>query len=413
MLVSFNSNVTAGNLLVVAVSYQSTTGTATITDTQGNTYATAVGPTPSATLGFSDAIMYTVAQASGSNTVGVSLSGSFNYRRLVVHEYSGVDTFDVSAGAIGAAGSGAPTASATTSNANELIFGWAVSNNGTTSAGSGFTLRATAGSESTEDQIVSSAGTQTVVYPNDGSAWIGQIATFYKASMPVTLGMPWLYFQNTDPSLFQNLMGQYDFVGGTTDSSGQANNATIVGGVTAATGRKGDANSAYTFNGSTGYMTTTTSFSQPQTYSINAWFKTNTSGGGEMVGLADTKGPTPTHYDRHLLMDTSGHVIFGVYNNTATQVAASTGTYNDNQWHMATATMSPTGGMILYVDGIQVATNTNTVSENYTGYWIMGYNNFANWNQFTSGNYFAGTLDDVKIYSITLTPLQIAELYVL
>ena len=44
---AFTSNVTAGNLLVVAVSFASAIETASVTDSPGNTYSTAVGPTTS------------------------------------------------------------------------------------------------------------------------------------------------------------------------------------------------------------------------------------------------------------------------------------------------------------------------------------------------------------------------------
>jgi hypothetical protein len=177
--------VLAGDLLVVAVSYRNAGVTASVTDSMGNTYSIAAGRTASGTLGFSNYIFYAVAGSTGSNTVTVTYAQAVDYTRTLIHEYQGVDTFDVGSSATGA--SGAPdSGSATTTRATELIFGWGITDNGTTSPGTGFTLRQTALSESTEDKIVSSAGSYTVVYPNDGTAWIAQMATFYYGT---TLGI--------------------------------------------------------------------------------------------------------------------------------------------------------------------------------------------------------------------------------
>lgn len=180
---AFTSNVTAGNLIVAAVGYASDTVTATLSDTLGNTYNVAIGPTDSATLGFRQYIFWTVANSSGANTLLLTLSSGVSFRRLTIHEYTNVNALDAATGAIGS--SGAPNSgSVTTSYANELIFGWAESNHGTTTAGSGFTLRETCLSESTEDKAVTSTGSYSAIYPSDGTAWMCQVATFYKSSGP-------------------------------------------------------------------------------------------------------------------------------------------------------------------------------------------------------------------------------------
>ncbi|HSW90467.1 MAG TPA: hypothetical protein VLF64_00550 [Candidatus Saccharimonadales bacterium] len=187
---AFTSNVTAGNLLVVAVSFASAIETASVTDSLGNTYSTAVGPTTSNTIASRVYTFYTVTGLSGANTVTITNSNLVLFRRVSVHEYSGVNTLEVATGTN--ADTGAPDSGpVTTTHANALIFGWGISNNGTTSAGTGFTLRETALSESTEDMIVSSTGTYDAIYPSDGSAWICQVAAFYY-SAPAAITVAWL-----------------------------------------------------------------------------------------------------------------------------------------------------------------------------------------------------------------------------
>jgi len=187
---SFTSNVAAGNLLVVATSFASVSETAAVTDSLGNTYSTAIGPTTSNSISSREYIFYAVVASSGANTITVTNSNPVIFRRVAIHEYSGVNTLEATAGANNT--TGAPDSGpVTTTHANALIFGWGISNNGTTTAGTGFTLRETALSESTEDKIVSSTGTYDAIYPNDGSAWICQVAAFYYVS-PAAAVTAWL-----------------------------------------------------------------------------------------------------------------------------------------------------------------------------------------------------------------------------
>lgn len=189
----FLADVTAGNLLVVALSCKDTGNNSSVTDSQGNTYYLAGSTIANGSLDFSNAIFYAIAQSSGSNTVSVQFTNYADYRRVLIHEYSGVDTLDGANGSIGSSGL-IDSGSVTTNHAEELLFGWGLSNNGTTTAGTNFTIRQTAGSESTEDQIVSSIGTYSAIYPDDSSAWICQIATFYSSSVPSLTALPWFRF---------------------------------------------------------------------------------------------------------------------------------------------------------------------------------------------------------------------------
>jgi hypothetical protein len=253
------------------------------------------------------------------------------------------------------------------------------------------------------------SGITTSTWTNNVSDTMGWHIAYM--GLPAIAPMPWMYFLNSDTSLSQNLMAQYDFSGNANDTSGQSNTATIQGTVTATTDRKGTASAAYNFNGSTGYISTTNSFNSPQDYSINVWFKTTTTSGGVLVGFANTQTGTSTHYDRMVWINSSGHMNFGVWTGAVTYVTSSD-TYNDDNWHMATATMSSADGMALYVDGVNVGTNANTVSENYTGWWRVGQNTITSWPA-GIGSYFAGSLDDIKIYSVALSATQVSELYVL
>ncbi len=105
--VPFTAAQTAGNLNVVVVGWNDTTRTVTnVTDSRGNTYVRAVGPT-AVSGALSQSIYYAkniVGAAAGANTVTVQFSGSAYYPDIRILEYSGLDLtnpLDVTAAATG------------------------------------------------------------------------------------------------------------------------------------------------------------------------------------------------------------------------------------------------------------------------------------------------------------------------
>jgi Concanavalin A-like lectin/glucanases superfamily len=152
----------------------------------------------------------------------------------------------------------------------------------------------------------------------------------------------------------------------------------------------------------------------PQTYSVETWFKTTTTTGGKLVGFGNRTDSNngnvlSSQYDRHLYMTNNGRIVFGAYN-AGTHTATSPGSYNNGAWHHAVATSGP-AGMRLYVDGVLVATNANTTSQNYTGYWRLGYDNLNGWPLAPVSRFFNGSLDETAIYGIQLSATQVAAHY--
>ncbi len=172
-----------------------------------------------------------------------------------------------------------------------------------------------------------------------------------------------------------------------------------------------------------------TAINAPQVFSVIAWFRapSNYGNGGKLIGFerprTGVSAPTDGAYDRHLYMDGQGRIWFGVYNYAHVALNSATGLNND-QWHMAVGTQS-SAGMRLYIDGVEVASNGNSVAETQTGWWRAGCGNLAGWgDQWGGGNdpgtdsatsqnrTFAASLDEVTVYSGTaLSPEQVAFLY--
>ncbi|HEX3931522.1 MAG TPA: PKD domain-containing protein [Nocardioides sp.] len=169
-------------------------------------------------------------------------------------------------------------------------------------------------------------------------------------------------------------------------------------------------NTSVTGNGSAGFVTSPVTATAPSTFSEEVWFKTTTTRGGRLIGYSSSNTSSgSTNYDRMIYMQNTGQLIFGAYTGAEAEVQTSASTpYNDGKWHMAVATMSPTGGMQLYVDGALVGTNPNGVAQNYVGYWRVGADSV--WEGATS-KALAGSLDEAAVFNQVLTPAQISTEY--
>jgi signal peptidase I len=199
-------------------------------------------------------------------------------------------------------------------------------------------------------------------------------------------------------------------------SAGSAANGTFSsGGVTygaagPACGPGGDR--AVTFNGTSGSMWTAQAIAGPQTFSVQAWFRTTTTTGGKLIGFGDgAGGAASTRYDRHVFMTNAGNLVFGV-NSTAITTVTTPGTYRDGRWHLVSATFSPATGMRLYVDRDLVVSGAATAADTTTGYWRIGFDVVhAAWPGAPQTGWFAGSMAHVGIFDTVLSPAQVAAQY--
>src|SRR5581483_1647659 len=148
----------------------------------------AVGPTVlSGTASQSIYYAKNIAAASaGGNTVTVQFNVPAVYADIRILEYSGLDTVSpVDVTAVGTGNSAtSSTASVTTTNANDLIFGANLVLTSTSGAGAGFTSRiiTTPDGDIAEDRIVTAAGGYNASAPlNSAGPWIIQMVAFKAA----------------------------------------------------------------------------------------------------------------------------------------------------------------------------------------------------------------------------------------
>lgn len=179
----------------------------------------------------------------------------------------------------------------------------------------------------------------------------------------------------------------------------------------------GDANTATTFDGTDDQIYAPQRIAAPQVYSAEAWFRTDSTTGGKILGFGNAMprrvGTNPalsSSYDRHVYMTNEGNLVFGVWTGSA-QALTSPAPYNDNAWHHVVAAQGA-GGMTLYVDGVQVAANSVAGNEATTGSWRIGGDQIANnWPQMPSSRFFKGSIDEFAVYPTALSADRVLAHY--
>jgi hypothetical protein len=170
---------TAGDLNVVVVGWNDTTATVqSVKDSGGNNYSLAIGPTSGTAL--RQSIYYLSNIVGGNNTVTVTFSQAAVSPDIRILEYRGVTAVDVTAGASGS-GTAANSGAATTTSANELIFGANTVFTTNKTAGSGFTSRIITSPDGdiAEDKVVTTAGSKSATATLSSSGpWVMQMVTF-------------------------------------------------------------------------------------------------------------------------------------------------------------------------------------------------------------------------------------------
>ena len=177
------------------------------------------------------------------------------------------------------------------------------------------------------------------------------------------------------------------------DATTNRNAGVPQGGVTQ--GATGLAGRGLQLDGTNDYLATTQSYAGPNVFTLSAWFRTTTTNGGKLVGFGKSSTGASSSYDRHLYLSSGGVVYGGVYNGSV-QTLNSVASKNDGVWHQAALTLSA-AGLVMYVDGACLGTNTATTGEGFTGYWRVGYDNVASWPNAPGSYFYQGALDEVRV----------------
>jgi endo-beta-N-acetylglucosaminidase D len=196
------------------------------------------------------------------------------------------------------------------------------------------------------------------------------------------------------------LSAYYPFENGLQDNSGNGQNGTVTNAPIYTAGRVEQ--SAITFNGTN---SATIPGNPKSDFTISFWVKTTATGGtgqwynglglvdGEVSGVADDLG----------ISLVGAKVGFGVGNADITIL--STTSINNGNWHHVAATRDAANGVLrLYVNGVLEASATGPVGTRAAS------SSLALGRIQAGGNFFTGSLDELRLYGEVLTAARINKL---
>lgn len=168
---------------------------------------------------------------------------------------------------------------------------------------------------------------------------------------------------------------------------------------------------SYEFDGIDDFVSVTSTASlQLNNFAVACRFKTShdfSSGEGYIVNKGGTGSDAAGENDNYSIkMNTSNKISAGFEETTGTDhYATSSLTYNDGLWHLALVTYD--GATIrLYIDGMEVASHsTSTTPETNTKDLVIARNSR------TSDRFFRGSIDDVYVWNVALTALEVEDLF--
>ena len=149
----------------------------------------------------------------------------------------------------------------------------------------------------------------------------------------------------------------------------------------------------------------------PTAFSMETWVRTTSTSGGEIMGYGSSAANQSWNRDRMVYMRNDGTLSFMLYPGKLTTITTPK-SYNDGQWHHIVASLSPTAGAMLYVDGNLAAFDAAmTAGESYSGYWRIGGDALGGVNGQPSNTNIQADIDEAAVYSTPLSARQIAEHY--
>jgi hypothetical protein len=161
----------------------------------------------------------------------------------------------------------------------------------------------------------------------------------------------------------------------------------------------GNANSAYSFNGSSAFITAPVNASETS-YTASLWFQTTDPNCGL---FSVTAAPNSIDHDRHIYLS-SGNLSVRIWSD---ETIKTTGTnYADGNWHHVVHLFDSAGTpQRIYVDGVLKVTG-NKSSSNWDGQSIV-----IGFSQDAGNKYANGKIDQVRIYNRALSASEVDQLY--
>lgn len=206
------------------------------------------------------------------------------------------------------------------------------------------------------------------------------------------------------------LLAYYPFIGNANDYSGNAQNATV-NGATLTADRFGSPNNAYSFNGTSDYISLpTASLVGLNIYSYSLWFRpANANNNGRILSIGES-GPI----GQSLFRQNTGALVGSSFN-TGTTPSLSLIQSNpapNGQWSHVVVVRNNTA-IRMFVNGVAVNGGNNAATNSNADYGTLTpmLAVLGSRSSLANGSFFHGLIDDVRIYGVALTQTEVAALY--
>jgi hypothetical protein len=222
--------------------------------------------------------------------------------------------------------------------------------------------------------------------------------------------------QGSDPTKFDNVVGLQGYWTMNEPSGSTAADSSITGNDGSASGTTvaaGQYSNSRTFNGSSDYVSASdhNNLDLTSQMTLEAWVKyTSTSGYGFIISKTQDGGgasgyelfrQTGSGSIRFSACDAVGSCSGGYFDITTSAQ------YNDGNWHHVVGTAKNGDYARIYVDGLQAAISSSTVSQNA----IATSTALNIGRRGNNAHFFNGSIDDVKVYSTQRSADQVAKDY--
>src|SRR3989338_8208125 len=220
-------------------------------------------------------------------------------------------------------------------------------------------------------------------------------------------------YQSYDPGiqvsdLQKGLVGQWKMDGNAKDSTPNSNHGTVTG-ATLTTDRKGQANKAYSFNGSTDYIDAGDTNSDVTTagVSVTAWVKFTSDAAGVDYGIVSKKTGF-TDASGYFLIYENNQLYFNVgFSGGYRELAGeASGANLGTGWKHVVGTTDGTN-MYIYVDGVQTNTRSDTNANIAANAQTLRIGETG----FGARYWLNGSIDDARVYNRALSQVEITALY--
>jgi hypothetical protein len=203
------------------------------------------------------------------------------------------------------------------------------------------------------------------------------------------------------------LIGYYPFTGNANDQVATLSNGTV-NGATLVSDRFGNANSAYSFNGTSDYISFPTTKYLVNSYTYSFWMKitSNPTSAQYMMSIGSPAIGGAEGYASFLGANKGiGFGSYAVSGSSAGSTISSPPALN--QWHHVCITRG-SAYLSMYVDGKYVDSQSTGGSNPQYG---TGTYAFLIGTRFNNANYFNGSLDDLRIYNRAVSATEVKSLY--